>query len=111
MREFRPYGSVRGALSNGRPYRDLFKEDRGCATDLARTFLIDTTSDVISGTGDINLRTENVDYQIRTAAKHFTIGALPGPITISGSFKKPRGVPDIGKLILRGGAALGQRTK
>jgi len=23
MREFRPYGSVRGALSNGRPYRDL----------------------------------------------------------------------------------------
>ena len=22
MREFRPYGSVRGALSNGRPYRD-----------------------------------------------------------------------------------------
>ena len=23
MREFRPYGSVRGAPSNGRPYRDL----------------------------------------------------------------------------------------
>jgi hypothetical protein len=24
MREFRPYGSVRGALSDERPYRDLF---------------------------------------------------------------------------------------
>jgi hypothetical protein len=24
MRESRTYGSVRGALSNGRPYRDLF---------------------------------------------------------------------------------------
>ena len=24
MREFRPYGSVRGALSNERPYRDLY---------------------------------------------------------------------------------------
>jgi hypothetical protein len=26
MREFRPYGSVRGALSNGRPYRDVRRE-------------------------------------------------------------------------------------
>ena len=25
MREFRPYGSVRGALSNGRPYRDNYE--------------------------------------------------------------------------------------
>ena len=26
MREFRSYGSVRGALSNGRPYRDVRRE-------------------------------------------------------------------------------------
>ena len=28
MREFRPYGSVRGALSNGRPYRDTYGKRR-----------------------------------------------------------------------------------
>ena len=33
MREFRPYGSVRGARSNARPYRDVRRETgkrRGC---------------------------------------------------------------------------------
>jgi hypothetical protein len=29
MREFRPYGSVRGALSNGRPYRDIYETRAG----------------------------------------------------------------------------------
>jgi hypothetical protein len=33
MREFRTYGSVRGALSNGRPYRDV-ERSRLCATQL-----------------------------------------------------------------------------
>ena len=28
MREFRPYGSVRGAFSNGRPYRDMDVDGR-----------------------------------------------------------------------------------
>jgi len=30
MRESRTYGSVRGALSNERPYRDRFARNDGC---------------------------------------------------------------------------------
>ena len=72
-----------------------------------RVLLLDTTSDIISGSGAINLRTETLDYQIRTEAKHFTIGSLPAPISITGSFKNPGALPDITKLAVRGGAAAG----
>jgi hypothetical protein len=66
-----------------------------------------TTSDIISGGGTINLRTESLDYQIKTEAKHFTIGSLPAPISITGSCKHPGAVPEITKLEVRGGAATG----
>jgi AsmA family protein len=72
-----------------------------------RALLLDTTSDIISGSGAINLRTETLDYQIKTEAKHFTIGALPAPISIKGSFKDPGALPDITKLAARGGVAAG----
>ena len=72
-----------------------------------RALLLDTTSDIVSGSGAINLRTETLDYQIRTEAKHFTIGSLPAPISITGSFKNPGALPDIRKLAVRGGAAAG----
>jgi uncharacterized protein involved in outer membrane biogenesis len=72
-----------------------------------RALLLDTTSDIISGSGTINLRKETLDYEIRTEAKHFTIGSLPAPISITGSFKSPGALPDIRKLAVRGGAAIG----
>jgi uncharacterized protein involved in outer membrane biogenesis len=72
-----------------------------------RALLLDTTSDIISGSGTINLRTETLDYQIKTEAKHFTIGTLPAPISITGSFKDSGALPDIKKLAVRGGAAAG----
>jgi AsmA family protein len=40
-------------------------------------------------------------------AKHFNIGALPAPISITGSFKDPGALPDITKLAVRGGVAAG----
>jgi uncharacterized protein involved in outer membrane biogenesis len=72
-----------------------------------RALLLDTTSDITTGSGTINLRTETLDYQISTEAKHFTIGSLPAPISITGSFKDPGALPDIRKLAVRGGAAAG----
>lgn len=72
-----------------------------------RALLLDTTSDIITGTGTINLRTETLDYQIKTDAKHFTIGSLAAPIAITGSFKGPGAMPDIATLAVRGGAAAG----
>lgn len=71
-----------------------------------RALLLDTTSDITSGSGMIDLRTEVIDYQIRTESKHFTIGSLPAPIAITGSFKGPGVLPDIGKLAVRSGAAV-----
>jgi AsmA family protein len=72
-----------------------------------RALLLDTTSNITSGSGAINMRTETLNYQIRTEAKHFTIGALPAPISITGSFKDPGAMPDITRLALRGGVAVG----
>ena len=72
-----------------------------------RALLLDTTSNITSGSGAINMRTETLNYQIRTEAKHFTIGALPAPISITGSFKAPGAMPDITRLALRGGVAVG----
>jgi hypothetical protein len=72
-----------------------------------RTLLLDTTSDITSGSGAIKLRTETLDYQIKTESKHFTIGALAAPISITGSFKDPGALPDITKLAVRGAVAAG----
>jgi uncharacterized protein involved in outer membrane biogenesis len=72
-----------------------------------RALLLDTTSNITSGSGAMNVRTETLNYQIRTEAKHFTIGALPAPISITGSFKDPGAMPDITRLALRGGTAVG----
>jgi hypothetical protein len=58
-----------------------------------RPLLLDTISDITTGSGTINLRTETLDYQISTEAKHFTIGSPPAPISITGSFKDPGRCP------------------
>ena len=72
-----------------------------------RALLLDTTSNITSGAGTINMRTETLNYQIKTESKHFTIGALPAPISITGSFKDLGAMPNITRLALRGGAAVG----
>ncbi|APH54050.1 AsmA family protein [Granulibacter bethesdensis] len=69
-------------------------------------FAIDTTESDIRGTGIINLRTETLDYAIRTEANHFTIGSLPTPINIGGTFKNPSITPGA-ELGIRAGAAIG----
>ena len=72
-----------------------------------RTLLLDTSQAVISGSGTIDLGTEKLNYQLRTQSKHFTIGSLPAPIGIGGTFKKPSIGPDLASLGARGGAAAG----
>ncbi len=72
-----------------------------------KTMLIDTNESIISGSGDIDLSQEKLNYQIKTETKHFSIGSLPAPIGISGSFKNPSIGPDLLRLGVRGGAAVG----
>ena len=78
---------------------------RGTLT--TRSFLLDTEGYVVDGTGSANLAREVLDLRLRTASKRFTVGSLPAPIGITGSFKNPSILPDVGELAVRGGAAVG----
>ena len=73
----------------------------------SRTLLLDTVDNRTSGQGTINMRTEQVAAQIRTEAKHFTVGSLPTRINISGTLKDPQFAPDPVELGARGAAAVG----
>jgi uncharacterized protein involved in outer membrane biogenesis len=72
-----------------------------------RTMLLDTGEANVSGKGDINLREETINYQLRTQARHFSIGSLPAPIDITGHLKHPSVMPDAKDLAVRGGLAAG----
>lgn len=68
--------------------------------------VLDTGQAIVRGTGVANLKNEALDLQIRTAAKHFTIGSLPAPINVRGTLKHPKVMPGA-KLAVRGGLAVG----
>ena len=72
-----------------------------------RALIVDTNEAVVNGSGTIDLGRETVDYTLRTEAKHFTVGSLPTPINIGGTFKKPSIRPGVGPLAARAGAAIG----
>ena len=72
-----------------------------------RTLLLDTTDDRTTVQGSVDMRTETVAAQLRTQAKHLSIGVLPTPIAISGTLKNPHFVPEAGELVTRGAAAVG----
>jgi uncharacterized protein involved in outer membrane biogenesis len=70
-----------------------------------RTMLVDTTEANVIGKGDVNLAQEQVNFQLTTEPKHFSIGSLPAPIDIKGALKSPSIAPDPTVLAERGGAA------
>jgi uncharacterized protein involved in outer membrane biogenesis len=73
---------------------------------VSRNLVIDTTDHILSGGGRIDLNNELVDMHIRTDVKHFTIGKLGTPISVSGPFKDLSYQPGA-ELALRGAAAIG----
>ncbi len=72
-----------------------------------RTVLLDTEQNIVTGTGSANLRSETLEFTVKTDSKHFSIGTLPAPIHISGPFKNPSIRPDAATLGARAGAAVG----
>lgn len=70
--------------------------------------ILDTGEAIVRGSGTIDLRDEHLDLQMRTNPKHLSIGSLPAPINITGTFKNPSIRPGA-ELAARGGiaAALG----
>lgn len=71
-----------------------------------RTFIFDTSAANVVGSGNINLRDEQVDYKLSTEPKRLNIGSLAAPILIRGPLKDPSIHPDPVVLAARGGAAV-----
>jgi uncharacterized protein involved in outer membrane biogenesis len=84
-----------------------FRADNG---DLkATTLVVDTSQVLITGGGDLNLRTEALDMSIRGQPKHIRLVRLRSPIEIHGSLLHPQvGLQAVSVLGQAGGAvALG----
>ena len=73
----------------------------------ARTFVLDTDEARVGGKGSINLRDESLKLVLETESKHFSIGSLPAPVDITGTFAKPSVLPDLAVVGARAGAAVG----
>jgi hypothetical protein len=71
-----------------------------------QAMVLDTDSAIVNGAGYVDLRDEQLDLQLRTESKHFTIGSLPAPVNVTGMLKHPSVAPG-GELIARGAAAAG----
>jgi uncharacterized protein involved in outer membrane biogenesis len=71
-----------------------------------QALVLDTTEGIVHGVGTVNLRDESLDLQLRTEAKHFSIGSLPTPIHVGGTFRHPRIIPGA-ELAARSGIAAG----
>jgi uncharacterized protein involved in outer membrane biogenesis len=67
-----------------------------------RALVLETTDLVLQGSGSANLAQERFELRLRSEAKHFTVGALPGPLLISGPFSYPRAEPDPSAAASRG---------
>jgi len=72
----------------------------------ARTVVLDTNEARVGGKGSINLRDETLKLVLETDSKHFSIGSLPAPVDITGTFAKPSVLPDLAVVGARAGAAV-----
>jgi uncharacterized protein involved in outer membrane biogenesis len=70
-------------------------------------FVVDTSAELITGTGSIDFRTEQYDLHLKADSKTPSILALKGPVVIGGTFKAPSVHPEMGPLMARIGASVG----
>jgi uncharacterized protein involved in outer membrane biogenesis len=71
-----------------------------------RALLVDTGEAIIGGTGDIDLKTQTINFQAATHSKNFSIGNLPTPIKVTGTLKHPSIGVGVAQLAARGGLAV-----
>ncbi|MDR6839897.1 uncharacterized protein involved in outer membrane biogenesis [Pseudoxanthomonas sacheonensis] len=72
----------------------------------SRALAFDTEDTLIVGDGDINLKNETLDLELRPRPKDRSILALRSPLVVGGTFKDPSFHPDFKRLGLRGAVAL-----
>jgi uncharacterized protein involved in outer membrane biogenesis len=71
-----------------------------------RALLVDTGEALIGGNGDVNLKTQTINFQAQSRSKNFSVGNLPTPIKISGTLKHPSIGVEVAPLAVRGGLAV-----
>ncbi|TQM17554.1 hypothetical protein FB548_0939 [Pseudoxanthomonas sp. 3HH-4] len=71
-----------------------------------RALAFDTTDTLIVGKGEISLKDETLDLELRPRPKDRSILALRSPLVVGGTFKDPSFRPDFKRLGLRGATAL-----
>lgn len=69
----------------------------------SRVFLLDTQDSLITGEGRVSLARETLDLKIRADAKDFSPLAAPSEIDVTGTFKSPGVLPNLGELAARTG--------
>lgn len=72
----------------------------------ARALAFDSTDTIIIGKGQINLKDETLDLELRPRPKDRSLLALRSPLVVGGTFKDPSFRPDLKRLGLRGATAL-----
>jgi uncharacterized protein involved in outer membrane biogenesis len=60
----------------------------------------------VSGEGNINLKTEEMDLTLKPQPKDRSLFSLRTPLHIKGTFGQPDVGPDMGRLAARGGGAI-----
>jgi uncharacterized protein involved in outer membrane biogenesis len=82
--------------------------DRGQMT--SKLFVADTDDAEIVLRGGADLATEQMDFRIDPRSKGLRLLSLRSPLYIRGTFKNPRVGVDVGRVALKGAAALGLAT-
>ena len=72
----------------------------------SRALAFDTADTIIVGKGQISLKNETLDLELRPRPKDRSIFALRTPLVLGGTFKDPSFRPDFMRLGLRGAVAL-----
>lgn len=72
----------------------------------ARALAFDTSDTIIVGKGQISLKDETLDLELRPRPKDRSFFALRSPLVAGGTFKDPSFRPDFKRLGLRGAVAL-----
>lgn len=72
----------------------------------SRALAFDTADTIIVGNGQISLKDETLDLELRPRPKDRSIFALRSPLVVGGTFKDPSFRPDFKRLGLRGAVAL-----
>lgn len=71
-----------------------------------RALALDTSDTLIVGEGQVSLREETLDLELRPRPKDRSILALRSPLVVGGTFAAPSFRPDMARLGLRGAIAL-----